>query len=126
MAADVLVTIFVMVFLYLLAQTCTNYREKHPSVRIPAILFPMMRPGRARGFTASAEDEAQLLGFLYFLLIAMPAELMLGVCLLLRIVENPLYDTLIRTTLTVVFVVFVVWMLLTVAWDILIALFMKK
>ncbi len=126
MAADVLVTIFIMVFLYLLAQTCTKYREKHPSIRIPAILFPMMRFGRARGFTASAEEEAQLLGFLYFLLIAIPAELVLGICVFLRIMENPLYDTLVRSTVSIVFAAFLAWMLLTVAWDILIAPFMKK
>ncbi len=126
MAADVLVTIFIMVFLYLLAQTCTKYREKHPSIRIPAILFPMMRFGRARGFTASAEEEAQLLGFLYFWLIAMPAELVLGICVFLRIMGNPLYDTLVRSTVSAVFAVFLAWMLLTIAWDILIAPFMKK
>ena len=126
MAADVLVTIFVMAFLYLLAQTCTKYREKHPHIRIPAILFPIMRFGRARGFTASAEDEAQLLGFLYFLLIAMPAELVLGVCVFLRIMGNPLYDMLTRSTVSIVFAAFLIWMLLTVAWDILIAPFIKK
>lgn len=126
MAADILLNVFMIMMIYLLAQTCTKYREKHLCVRIPAVLFPMMRPGQARGFTASAEEEAQLFGFLYFLLVAMPAELVLGLCLVLRMMGNPLYDGLIRAALIVVFAAFAVWMVLTIAWDILIAPFLKK
>ncbi len=126
MAADILLTLFLICCIYMLAQFCTRYRKKHLSIRIPSFLYFVMRPTQAKGFTQSHDDDAQLLGFLYFWLIAMPSEAVYVLCIVLRIAASPLYDTLVKATLEIDMMLAIVWLVLTIVWEILIAPFLKE